>query len=477
MRGVDILSMCVKNLWKRKLRTVLTMLGVIVGTAALVLTVSLGLANEARFDRMLEDWDRDLTVIEVMESGGWVVDPDTGEWSMGGLNPDLDDAAIASFLAIPEVRSVAPFMGGSSMHIRAGAYAADIWNVQGVTPEGMETMGSLMAGRFIEDDDPFGTVVVGAYVELAFEIMGTDWMNRANRMNQIWSGVPLEDIEQFVDMLNEPMLFSYDMNFTWRPIGGEDFEDAFRPIRSFPLNVVGVLDVTGNWSVDQSIFMDIETAQEIAAMRQEADRESSQEWGWFSPIVDPPRENYDRALVRVYDVREAGGVAEIIREMGFNLWFDGESILRRQEMQQGTLGLLIAIAAVSIFVAAISIANTMIMAVYERTREIGVMKVIGGSIKDIRRMFLLEAAMIGFLGGIIGVGLSLIGSYVMNTTELEALTNLGFGASAEGDVTSLITLWLMGAALAFASIIGLVSGYFPARRATKLSALEAIRTD
>ena len=484
MRSLDILGMCIRNLVKRKLRTFLTMLGVIIGTAALVLTVSLGLANEDRFDRMVEQWDRDLTVIHVHESGGWVQDPETGEWTMGGLNPDLDSDAIAMLRNIEGVRSVFPFMWGPMMHIRSGPYAADVWNSTGVAIGSMEMMDDLTLayGRFLEPDDPFGSVVIGAYVELFFEVMGMDWMLRSRRLDQVaWEGVAFDDVAQYVDMLNDSVTFSYDRNYTWQPMvmGGIDIEEAFRPIRSFPLNVVGILEPSGRqWnSNDQMIFMDIETVQELYVMQLAARQDEDAEWGWHFGFVHTPRETYGRAEVRVDDVRVVSEVAEVISALGFSAGYEAGDILRRQEMQQGTLGLLVAIAAVSIFVAAISIANTMIMAVYERTREIGVMKVIGGAIADIRKMFLLEAALIGLFGGILGVGLSLVGSHVMNTTEVEALVNMGFGATDAGDVTSLVTTWLMGAALAFATGIGLVSGYFPARRATKLSALEAIRTD
>ncbi|MCL2840531.1 MAG: ABC transporter permease [Defluviitaleaceae bacterium] len=481
MKNLDVLGMCVRNLVKRKLRTFLTMLGVIIGTAALVLTVSLGLANEARFDRMIDEWDRDLSVITVHESGGMTQNPDTGEWEAGGLNPDLDDTAIAILRNLPGVRMASPSMWGPSLHIRSGGYSADVWNVQAIDPSSLAYMDRELAyGRLLEPDDPFGSVVVGAFFELNFDIMGIDWQMRSDRFGRVaWGGESLEDMPQYVDIMNDPLTFSYDMNYTWRQLIGEDLEDAFRPIRAFPLNIVGVFAPSGiMWdATDQSIFMDVETAQALTAMAIESRRDDGQQSGWYSAIRETPRENYDRVEVRVYDVRDAGEVADMIRALGFTAWFEADDILRRQEMQQGTLGLLIGIAAVSIFVAAISIANTMIMAVYERTREIGVMKVIGGSIPDIRKMFLLEAALIGFFGGILGVLVSLLGSYMMNNTTIEALVNMGFGATADGDITSLVTLWLMGVALVFASVIGLVSGYFPARRATKLSALEAIRTD
>ena len=90
---------------------------------------------------------------------------------------------------------------------------------------------------------------------------------------------------------------------------------------------------------------------------------------------------------------------------------------QREEMQQQVIKsqmIFGGIAAVSLFVAAINIINTMTMAIYERTREIGVMKVLGCELGSIRTMFLLESSTIGFIGGLIGVAFSLLASFVLN---------------------------------------------------------------
>ena len=104
------------------------------------------------------------------------------------------------------------------------------------------------------------------------------------------------------------------------------------------------------------------------------------------------------------------------------------------------------------------------------------MKVIGAAIKDIKRLFLLEAIFIGFIGGGLGVLLSLGISYLLNSTGGTIAGGM-MGIGWAGDTLSLIPVWLCMLALGFSSLIGLVSGYFPARRAMNLSALAALRTE
>ena len=142
-----------------------------------------------------------------------------------------------------------------------------------------------------------------------------------------------------------------------------------------------------------------------------------------------------------------------------------ESTQKQYANIQAMLG---GIGAVSLLVAAIGITNTMMMSIYERTKEIGVMKVLGCDMRNIQAMFLIEAAYIGFFGGVVGLALSYIISAVINKV-----------VSASGSMSSLsyIPPWLAVAALIFSVIIGMLAGFFPSRRAMKLSPLAAIRNE
>ena len=156
----------------------------------------------------------------------------------------------------------------------------------------------------------------------------------------------------------------------------------------------------------------------------------------------------------------------------------------RQQMVFGGLG------AISLFVAAIGIMNTMVMSITERTREIGVMKALGCYVKDIRRIFLMEAGCIGLMGGMAGVLISLLIGFVMNLVSagagsylqgifhgmpLSSLSGLWQAVTTPGSRISVIPLWLIVTGLVISIAIGLLSGFYPANKAVKIPALEAIR--
>jgi len=496
MRILDVIGLCVRSLIKRKLRTFLTLLGVIIGTASIVLMMSLGMATQAQFDELMESMGADMTVIQV-RSAQWGRPTPGGGWAQpDDFVPDLDDAAIDAFEQLPGVLVASPIIQGN-VFFRSGRYVMDAW-VMGVRPAALAQMGySLQHGRFLEEGDEFAAVF-GALAELEFYSPTSSDMPRSWNM---WS-LDLDNVEHYVDVINDPILLSYDRRLApwwsggFRGGGGDndndfgmDADEFFRPITTFDFDVVGVLsrvDEMQPWR-DRQIYMNIYVLQELDWLRREAQREDQQEWGFFSPIPGVrERVTYDDAFVRVTSIDHTHRVATAINDMGFWAEFHGEWIDVQRRQQEGIRVLLIAIAAISLLVAAINIANTMITSVTERTREIGVMKVIGASIKDIRRMFLLEAVMIGILGGIFGTGVSLIGSYVLNNFDIEFLEGLrppdmgdmmGGAPVAEEVIVSLITPSLLLLALGVAAGVGLIAGYFPARRATKLSALAAIRTD
>ncbi|TAH64639.1 MAG: ABC transporter permease [Anaerolineaceae bacterium] len=193
-------------------------------------------------------------------------------------------------------------------------------------------------------------------------------------------------------------------------------------------------------------------------------------------------DEYQQIKLNVDNIDNVEEVQDKIKELGFQ----SESLLQYLKPTieaSKTLQLIFFfLGAVSMFVSAISIANTMVMSIYERTKEIGIMKVLGCVIKDIRLLFLFEAGMIGFIGGTVGVGFSYAASYLINKYGqplFGALVSGGrpMGGEVAEATYSIIPFYLPLLGLGISIIVGLLSGYFPARRATKISAIEAMRTE
>ena len=178
---------------------------------------------------------------------------------------------------------------------------------------------------------------------------------------------------------------------------------------------------------------------------------------------------YTNLYVNVDDMEHVVEVQKQIADMGYDAYSNAEWLESEQKTMGYVQAILGGIGAVSLLVAAIGIANTMMMSIYERTKEIGVMKVLGCDMRNIQTMFLMEAGFIGLIGGTIGLLISFILSFVIN--------KLASAANEYMKGISYIPLGLVVLALGFAVLVGMLAGYFPSRRAMKLSPLAAIRNE
>jgi putative ABC transport system permease protein len=180
-------------------------------------------------------------------------------------------------------------------------------------------------------------------------------------------------------------------------------------------------------------------------------------------------------MVRVYNIEEAEEIAEEIQEVindNHGLEDFATAMTMGSALEQiGTVfnivrGVLIGIAAIALVVASIGIMNTMLMSVMERTHEIGVMKAIGAKSRDVLSLFLLESSMVSLVGGVVGC---VVGVIVAKVISISASTVLGiaFSAVVKNEV-------LLGG-IAVAMVVGVLSGFYPARKASKMSPVEAVR--
>ena len=191
---------------------------------------------------------------------------------------------------------------------------------------------------------------------------------------------------------------------------------------------------------------------------------------------------YENIYINVDNMNNVTDVQDKLEELGYKSESQMQYIKPMQETAKMLEIILGAIGGVAMLVSAINIANTMIMSIYERTREIGIMKVLGCKVGDVKKLFLFEAGLIGFIGGSIGVGLSFIVSWLMNKYGGDIFSGLMGGGMYYGEQTaqtamSVIPFWLPFFAAGFGILVGLVSGFFPALRATRISAIEAMKNE
>ncbi|MCL2391764.1 MAG: ABC transporter permease [Oscillospiraceae bacterium] len=479
MSNLDIISMSFRNLFKRKLRTFLTVMGVVIGTAAIIVMISLGIAVNVSFEEMLTQMG-DVRMLTVRDpnagmggrfgGGGSVVV--IGGSSGGSATstrtpdiPELDDDAVNTFRRLPNVSAVSPVVDIQIAAV-SGRYSNAWMQIRGLDLGAMEAFGYVLAeGDFLQGDT--NGIVFGSDV-------GFNFSNPNDR--NWWNNMDWENRTSPVDFMNDRVEISFETGFGWgnnnRP-GQDQGATGPRP-RPIRLHVNGVLAPL-RWDTDMFAFMNID---DVLRIRRDQQRYQANE-GTRQPGANRNAPNvYDSVMVMASDINSVEAVRDTIVDMGFHVdsWFI-DMLRSMQDMSRSLQLFLGAIGGVSLFVAAIGITNTMIMAIYERTREIGIMKVIGAKIRDIKRLFLLEAILIGFIGGVFGVALSLGISYLLNTASGAIAGGMLMGMGGGGSRLSIIPMWLILAALSFSSLIGLVSGYFPARRAMNLSALAAIRTE
>lgn len=464
MKISDEISLSARNLLRRKGRTALTLVGVVIGTCMVVLMISLGIAQTKTNEEMLQSWG-DLTQVQIYGYGMMM--------GSDGKPLYLDDAAIANIKQIPHVAAATPYAQANNLEGeitagRNGRYTSDIYNLIGIDPTALEPMGFALQSGSWPTNTPASEkatklqVLVGSSTGYNFQDSRKSYNSPKRYRYEGQTDANGKELPPFVDIDKDKMTLTIKTG-----------EGSTEKSRSWELEIVGVLEpdgAKGYWTQSGIVLriQDMKMLQKIYNDMTKTKEESK---------------SYDQVYVKVDDLSNVTDVETAIHELGFTNTYSMNQ--QREEMQKQVMNsqmIFGGIAAVSLLVAAINIINTMTMAIYERTREIGVMKVLGCELGNIRTMFLLESSTIGFIGGLIGVGISLIASFVLNNLstlgqglDLSGLMGGGYYMGGGGGTISIIPPWLMLAALVFATLVGLVAGILPANKAVKISALEAIR--
>lgn len=433
MSFFDLFTLILENLARRKGRVLLTAVGVIIGTAAVVLLISLGVGLQQNAASQLGGIG-DLTKIQVWPNyGEW--DPVTGQPTSQTI---LSDQTVVDIAALEGVTAVIPqdnFQGWGFLTVGQmegggqllGIDTDDLSNL-GLTAQA----GSTALAR--------GTVIIGSAVPMNF-------YNPRPRPGQA-----------VTEQLTPADLVDKQVTLTlvkWSDDGSE-------VRKTYRLHIAGVLTEARD-EPDWSMYVSL------------AEMNGYNAWLLGQP-VDRKKNGYPNLVVRVADLNRVVDVAEQITEMGYQAYTP-------QSFIQGISGFYTilqiifgGVGAIALLVAAIGIANTMAMAILERTREIGLMKAVGATNRHVLSVFLGESAGIGFLGGLGGVLLGWGLGQVANVFVLAYLAGQSVQTGAPPPSVAVSTpLWLPIFALVFATLMGLLSGLYPALGAATLSPITALK--
>jgi putative ABC transport system permease protein len=435
----DLIRLILGNLSRRSARVALTAIGVVIGTAAVVILVSLAIGLQRNANEQLYGIG-DLSQIQVYPNygEGQVFMSGPGGGGGGGGTPPqqrlLTNSALDELRGIPGVQFVIPQDFFYSMimkyqRLEGGAGVRGV-GVNDLTELGLEVVqGSSELKR--------GGLIVGAMIPSNFY---------DPRIRPGQEPPPPPDL---YDQQLQVIMLKYDAE-------GKEIR------KNLSLRVTGVLARKGN-DADWTIFM---TLDEVKAMNE-----------WANGVkINYNKSGYNQVIVTVDDPKNALEIADQITEMGFQA-FSPQDFVQGINNFYGILQVIFGgVGAISLLVAAIGIANTMTMSILERTREIGLMKAVGATNRDVLGIFLGEAAGIGFLGGLGGV---LFGWLAGQAINVVAIVYLAGQASQQGgappSVAVYTPLWLPVFALLFSTLIGMLSGLYPALRAATMIPVMALK--
>jgi ABC-type antimicrobial peptide transport system permease subunit len=494
MSFLDILQLALRNLRQAKLRAVLTTMGVIVGVAVIVTMVSFGLGLQrnmlSRFKALdlfneIQVFGRSLSsLVSTRAQSRSARNENEGRDRRSRLKPDveptriLDDAAIAEISKIPGVAYVEPSLTIFTF-VRANGHS-QIESVGGASvPNAGSRFKEFVAGQMISSPEADEAVVNEAFVrDFGFE-------------------KPADAIGKTIEFLAAPNESSRESpgqknaeaelpSFFGLPLEEDKSTDAGSSgLVAKTFRIVGVLNLEVKEGAGQGGLRGLFPGARIYIPLPAARQWSIEHRGPMGQVAlalaresgslnESDSEGYDSAIVRVNDPLALTEVRNRLKELGFASF----SIVDQLEQFRtvfliidSVLGLL---GGISLLVASFGIANTMIMSILERTREIGIMKAIGAEDREIKLIFFVEAAVLGLCGGIIGVLAAWAIDGIANRLAYRFILKPQ-GASFV-DFFSL-PAWLTAGAILFALIVSILAALYPAARAARIDPVRALRHD
>lgn len=417
----DIIRSALRNLRRRPVRNILTAGGVLIGIITLVAMVSFGVGVQREVQRNFETVGLENifvnAIYEGQEEEGF--DPFAEPAPKQAITPEI----VAQLKQIPQVTAVTPNLrlpNGIEITLNQGGQEIPVF----ASTDGDSRFGGLGGNN----EAVHGEIFIEGETEGIVLVSGL-----ADRL--------LAEGQDYEDLVGKPANLIIKL-----PRGEAEI---------FPTTIVGIRDSFGSRTIDLGL----------------AEAEAIKAW-WFNEPDIIEQEGYDMVVVRAENLGSVTAVTEAIQELNLDAQ-SLEAILDTANQVLALLQTLLgSVGALALLVAALGVANTMMMAIYERTREIGVLKALGATSGEIRALFTVEAAMIGLIGGVFGVifgtGLGRLVDWVAH----RYLINEGVTGVSQ---LSVVPPWLAIGALIFAALIGLLAGLYPAARAARLDPVQALR--
>jgi len=419
----DLARTALDNLRRRPVRNILTASGVLIGIVTLVAMVSFGVGVQEEIYRNFEA----LGLENVFISPTFPEEEDAFDpFGIAVPEKPLTPEIVAAFRAISEVQSVTPTLDLPDNIEISLSYADIVLPVRlsggfAHSPPGQRMPvppGVLEGGALGEGDTQGLTLIEGLADQL---LVNTDLV--------------------YDDLVNKTV------TLTIRLPRGETKE--------FMSQIVEIESGRGSNSIELGL----------------AERTEIKAW-WYGRPDTLQTDGYDMLIVRAVDQMAVPAVVDAADTMELEAQSLGTILELANRVLAILQALLGSVGGLALLVATLGVANTMMMAIYERTREIGVLKALGATSREVRRMFTADAMLLGIIGGIVGVILgTLLGRLVdwIGHLYLESEGIIGIGQM------SIVPPWLAIGALVFAGFIGVLGGLYPAARAAQLDPVAALK--
>ena len=456
MKLYDVAELAVRNLRESILRNSLTTVGISVGVASLVAMLSLGIGLQQLADRRLKKSGLfDIVIVTSRRDLRNFSREQEQNGPAPAESPSLDESARQKieqvpnvFEAYPDIRFVTEFRYEDKPHLTM---------VAGI-PFSARSNDAFdgMAGSFFSSDTAPEVILQKSFAE---QLLGKKPSTEDIKVTDLAKSLLGEELTmRYAERTAAPSTSNHPSN----PAGM-----AYSVIsRERNLKIVGVCDLDPDSLRQQArarVFLPLQLAESLHVMQPSDLRETTNVIGG--------KPTYTTVEVRVKSPKYVQAVEDAIKKMGFNTFsiVDATKNLRQffavLDLFLGIFGSL------ALAVASIGIVNTLVMAILERRREIGIMKAIGASDKDVKGLFFAEAGVMGIFGGAAGVAFGWAIGRVINLGTNVYLKRQHFPP----EQIWFVPWWLVISAVAFAIVVSLLSGLYPASRAARLDPVQALR--